>query len=228
MDSVMEKMGIYELFTVFGAGMLSCTIWYCAAGLPKIKYLDSEHSSIIVLGVLTFCYMIGMILQEYSSILDRKYFKFREKACKLFLNDDNKIIENIEELKRFRKVWEKTLNKADNNFQSNEAELFFNIAKTYLERNVDNSNISRINSIYGMSRSLFISIILTIAITIFTGVLWNPQFKIMECIFFKIFLCIVEFSIGILFLYRAKKYAEIKVRTIMKYYADAMEESDCN
>ena len=103
----MEKMGIYELFTVFRAGMLSCTIWYCAAGLTKIKYLDSEHSSIIVLGVLTFCYMIGMILQECSSILDKKYFKFREKACKLFLNDDNKIIENIEELKRFRKVGKK-------------------------------------------------------------------------------------------------------------------------
>lgn len=46
MDSVMEKMGIYELFTVLGAGMLSCVLWYLALGLPYFEKLLSEDNLI--------------------------------------------------------------------------------------------------------------------------------------------------------------------------------------
>ena len=49
----MEKMGIYELFTVLGAGMLSCVLWYLALGLPYFeKLLSEDNLIIIVMGVL--------------------------------------------------------------------------------------------------------------------------------------------------------------------------------
>lgn len=81
----------------------------------------------------------------------------------MFLNDNNSVIKNDEELILYRKL-QKKLHKSILSEKDNE--LFHFRAKTYLERHSDNSKISRINSIYGMSRSLALSSLVAILFTV--------------------------------------------------------------
>lgn len=219
----MEKMGIYELFTVLGAGMLSCVLWYLALGLPYFEKLLSEDNLIIIVMGVLISYIIGIILQEISSLLDDKIFKFRKKARKKYLEDGNRIVKNREELNRFRKLGKEALNKDDIIFSKAEAENFFIISKTYLEREGDNARVSRLNSIYGMSRSLIISTFLMIPCTFFAGIWWKSLFEIMDSIAFKEIMVIVELGMVWIFYKRSKRFAKIKVRVIMRYYSHAIK-----
>lgn len=84
------------------------------------------------MGVL-ISYIIGIILQEISSLLDDKIFKFRKKARKKYLEDGNRIVKNREELNRFRKLGKEALNKDDIIFSKAEAENFLIFPKHILK-----------------------------------------------------------------------------------------------
>ncbi|MEE1216507.1 MAG: hypothetical protein U0K78_03185 [Agathobacter sp.] len=224
MDKVIEKMGIYELFTVLGAGVISVIIWSFALGngyINALLYMNNESDVNLVI-FLIICYIVGLILQEVSSILDDKMLKFRINARKSFLNDNNNIIKNDEELILYRKLAKKKLHKSILSEKDNE--LFHFRAKTYLERHSDNSKISRINSIYGMSRSLALSSLIAILFTVMSYFFNDNTFYVFGtksiC---SVLMIIIELFVFALFYYRTKKYAKYKVRVIMRYYWDEMK-----
>ena len=226
MDKVVEKMGIYELFTVFGAGIISVIIWLVAFGNQYINIIIYNDNNFNWAIFLIICYIVGLILQEVSSFLDAKFLKFRISARKNFLND-NKIIRNEEELRLYRELAKKELNKSELSEKDNE--FFHFISKTYLERHSDNSKTSRINSIYGMSRSLAlasnIAILVTIGAYFFYGNTFNILGKISIC---PVLMVNIEIILSALFYYRAKRFAEYKVRVIMRYYWDEMKNNKQN
>ena len=82
MDKVIEKMGIYEMFTVLGAGIISVIIWSFASGSKYINALLYRNNESNVNWVIFYiiCYIVGLILQEVSSFLDDKAMKFRINA----------------------------------------------------------------------------------------------------------------------------------------------------
>ena len=98
-------------------------------------------------------YFLGVILQEISSAIDKKLFKFREKARCNFLNASSGIVSNELELDSFRKLANKILNKPNDDKIYNEAEneyVYF-VCETFLEAYGK-------SDIYAMSRSLMVSI----------------------------------------------------------------------
>lgn len=98
-------------------------------------------------------YFLGVILQEISSAIDKKLFKFREKARCNFLNASSGIVSNELELDSFRKLANKILNKTNDDKIYNEAEneyVYF-VCETFLEAYGK-------SDIYAMSRSLMVSI----------------------------------------------------------------------
>lgn len=226
MDKVIEKMGIYEMFTVLGAGIISVIIWSFASGSKYINALLYRNNESNVNWVIFYiiCYIVGLILQEVSSFLDDKAMKFRINARKCFLNDNNSVIKNDEELILYRKLAKKKLHKSILSEKDNE--LFHFRAKTYLECHSDNSKISRINSIYGMSRSLALSSLVAILFTVVSYFLNDKTFYVFGtksiC---PVLMIIIELFVFALFCYRTKRYAKYKVRVIMRYYWDEMK---CN
>ena len=223
MDTIIEKLGIYELFTVLGAGIISNVLWFFASGGEyKIISLNKFKGVDIFIGLI-ICYICGLILQELSSFLDNKIFKFRKNARKNIL-ENNKIIKNKTELRLYRKLAKKSLNKKNLHFSDEDNETFYFIAKTYLERHSDNLKISRINSIYGMSRSVSLASIIAITFTVVSYILFNPKFILIgESICSVIVYSILEIMISVLFAYRAERFAKYKARAIMRYYYDEMK-----
>ena len=101
MDSALDKVGLYDFLGVFLSGMLLVVV-SLYLDLPLVNLIENTNNDIInVILFMLESYFLGLILQESSSAIDKKYFKFREKARSNFLNDDNKIIDNELELKSF-------------------------------------------------------------------------------------------------------------------------------
>lgn len=223
MDTIIEKLGIYEIFTVLGAGIISNVLWYFASGGEyKIISLNKCKEIDIFIGLI-ICYICGLILQEVSSFLDDKIFKFRKNARKNILKN-NKIIKNKTELKLYRKLAKKSLNKKNLYFSDEDNETFYFIAKTYLERHSDNSKISRINSIYGMSRSVALASIIAIPFTVVSYILFMPKFLLFgENIYSVIAFIVLEIMISVLFDYRASRFAKYEARAIVRYYYDEIK-----
>ena len=124
MDSALEKVGLYDFFGVFISGMLVVVVCYYL-NLPLVNLIENTDNDIVnVILFMLESYFLGLILQETSSVIDKKCFKFREKARSYFLNDGNKIIDNELELKSFRKLANTILKIQDNNhiYSKNENE----------------------------------------------------------------------------------------------------------
>lgn len=112
MDSALEKVGLYDFFGVFLAGIFFIAITL-SLGLPLPFPL--APTDIVAINLILFtleAYFIGIILQEISSTLDKHVFRIQKSARRTFLNDNNKVAENNLDFKASRKYANEILKKA--------------------------------------------------------------------------------------------------------------------
>ena len=122
MNSALDKVGVYDFFGVLLSGMIVIVV-SCCLDLPLINLIANVENDIVnAILFLVGSFFLGLVLQEISSVLDKKVFKFRENARCKFLNDENKIIGNELELKSFRELANKILNKSNDDQVYNETE----------------------------------------------------------------------------------------------------------
>lgn len=211
MDSAFDKVELYDFFGVFLSGMLVLVVCWCL-DLPLVNLIEKRDNDIV--NVILFIlegYFLGLILQEISSFFDKKGFKFREKARSKFLTN-NKIVDNELELKSFREIANKILDIQDSNHSYSEVEneYVYYQCKTFLETNGKNDKVNRINSLYGMSRSLIIGMPLCL-ILYFKYNINSLSIQSFKVVIIMVFLTIV-------FCERTKRFSEYKVRVILRYY----------
>ena len=127
MDSALEKVGLYDFFGVFLTGILVAAIALFLELPLTLLFVNTENSIIDLILFIWECYFIGVVLQEISSVIDAKFFKFQKNARSSFLDENNKIIRNESELQSFRLVANKILgiNEADHNYTTSENEYVF-------------------------------------------------------------------------------------------------------
>ena len=95
MNSALDKVGVYDFFGVLLSGMIVIVV-SCCLDLPLINLIANVENDIVnAILFLVGSFFLGLVLQEISSVLDKKVFKFRENARCKFLNDENKIIEEL-------------------------------------------------------------------------------------------------------------------------------------
>lgn len=211
MDSALDKVGLYDFFGVFLSGMLAVVISYYV-GIPIMIFTENKDNDFItVLVFLLGSYFIGLVLQEASSLLDKKikYFKFREKARTNFLNINNSVVKNALELKDYQVLANEILskNEASETYSNAECEYVYYYCKTYLELHCKNDKVSRINSLYGMSRSLLLVLpIITIGYIYFNYKSLNLLLVGSLC------------ALAVLFYKRCKRFSKYKVRVILRQY----------
>ena len=213
MDSALDKIGVYDFFGVFLSGMFVVFISYYL-DLPLIIIIENTDNDIInVILFMLESYFLGLILQEISSIVDRKYFKFREKAGSNFLNDDNKILDNELELKSFRELANEILSIQGNNhhvYNKKENEYVYYHCKTFLEIHGKSDKINRINSLYAMSRSLIVSLPICLIAYIICNIKSLGFYTFSYIIIMVLFIPI--------FYIRTKRFSTYRVRVILRYY----------
>lgn len=211
MDSALDKVELYDFFGVFLSGMLAVVISYYVE-IPIITFTENTYNDfIIILIFLLGSYFIGLVLQEASSLLDKKikYFKFREKARTNFLNTNNSVIKNTLELKDYQVLANEILNKNDDSeiYSNTECEYVYYYCKTYLELHYTNDKVNRIISLYGMSRNLLL------ALPIITARYIYFNYKSLDMLIVGS-LC----ASAILFYKRCKRFSQYKVRVILRQY----------
>lgn len=211
MENALSRVGLYDFFTILLSGMTAIIIDYCINGdLEKnlTKILNNKFNNIIIF--LLIGYFIGIILQEISSIFDKKIkiFKFRQKAMRNFLNEHNKIVKNKIELKEYQELANKILKKDQipDEYTEEECEYVYYYCKTQLELNCKSDKMEKINATYGTSRSLMFALIII-------GIRYLYYNKSLSGVIFVV-LCIL---IG-LFYKRCKRFSEYRVRVILRQY----------
>ena len=212
MDSALEKVGLYDFFGVFISGMLVVVVCYYL-NLPLVNLIENTDNDIVnVILFMLESYFLGLILQETSSVIDKKCFKFREKSRSYFLNDGNKIIDNELELKSFRKLANTILKIQDNNhiYSKDENEYVYYQCKTFLETHGKNDKVNRINSLYAMSRSLIVSLPLCL-IVYFICNIKSLDIQNLIAIFTMVLLILIFYR-------RTKRFYTYKVRVILRHY----------
>lgn len=209
MDSALEKLGLYDFFSVFLSGMV-VVILFGYAGYPTITFINAKNDFLDILIFLLISYFIGLvILQELSSMIETYFLKFRKKACENFLNENKHIVKNKLELRDYQISANKILKKAVGNkvYDKTECEFVFHHCKTYIELQNKDDKISRIDSLFGMSRSFLLALPITIAIHIFFH---HESLNIP--------FVVVLIGITYLFYRRCVRYPKYRVRVILRQY----------
>lgn len=84
MDSALEKVGLYDFFGVFLTGILVVAIALFLDFSLTPLFMNTENSIIDLILFILECYFIGVVLQEISSVIDAKFFKFQKTLVLLF------------------------------------------------------------------------------------------------------------------------------------------------
>lgn len=219
MDSALEKVGLYDFFGVFLTGMLSVVIYYYV-GLPVTFFTEVTHSDIMeVLFFLLESYFVGLVLQEASSAIEKskwteklnilKILQFRKNARSNFLNPNNSVVENTLELQDYQSLANRLLQKEIDNdsYTADECEYVYYQCKTYIELQCKSDKASRINSLYGMSRSFLLALPIAIIVYLINNI-ESLNMLILAALVFFIWL----------FYRRSKRFSEYKVRVILRQY----------
>lgn len=220
MDSALEKIGLYDFFGVLISGMVSITVCHLLQ-LPVMSLItvssnsNNGDSAIDVLLFLLTCYAIGLMLQEVGSLLDKYIWQLRERARTTYLKKNSKIIGNKYETQKIVDLAKKILNEDADNLDAEKCEYIYHYCKTRLEVQNKNEKINRINSLYGMSRSLLVSIpLITLAYSLCNkeGDSW-------------ILLVVGACFVWCMFYKRAQRFAEYRVCVVFRQYMDLCENS---
>lgn len=151
MDAVFEKLGVYELFSIFFAGSVitySSIIFndrYFNIGI----FLSSNGLNNTFLFVLISCF-VGFLFQEMGSIVN-KYIIFRGKGLLKEAYSKEKTSVNHLSAQEFKKL--EALFKKNNIIDLEEK---YNTCKYYIIKNGSTSRIDKDLALSSMSRSFFL------------------------------------------------------------------------
>lgn len=240
MEKIIDHLGLYDLLSTFLSGIIIMGGLYLVNIRIPVLFFSSKclikHLFSNMTLFLMCSYFVGLIMQELSSFIERNisFLNFRKNSRSNFLNaaDDKKksklkrifvkynVIDNPKELKEYKVIAHNILKNPQITFSQEDCEYVYHYCKGRVEVKNLGSSIHRVNSLYAMSRSLFVSFsLLTISIIIYLVL------DLMKCFRINIFLyhvnCIYLIPLIILsflFFGRCKRYAEYRVRAVMRQY----------
>ena len=151
MDAVFEKLGVYELFSIFFAGSVITysSIMFNDRYFNIDIFLSSNGLNNTFLFVLISCF-VGFLFQELGSIVN-KYIIFRGKGLLKEAYSKEKAGVNHLSTQEFMKL--EALFKNNN---STDLEEKYNTCKYYIRKNGNTSRIDKDLALSSMSRSFFI------------------------------------------------------------------------
>ncbi len=193
----------------------------------KIEYIALIFINVLARKTINFfilrivSYILGVLIQEIGSFLDRKFTKIRIKSRENFLKP-NKTFFSDYEFEEVKKIANKLLKKKDKNnefFTNKECVKIFFECKACLENSDKMSKANKLDASFAMSRSfvvcnicIFISLIIKFFYTILEKQFsWSLSY---------ILILVYLFLYSVIFYNRAKRYSQMRTKTIIRQYID--------
>lgn len=217
MDNIFNKIGLYEFFGTLLPGLFFL-LSLIMIDIPIVKHITYPNSEIFkIISLVLFSYIIGILLHEIASIFDTKFTKLRLTPRTTFLKE-NVVFKDIE-LENIQTHAREILNTSEGftNFSDKHCSAMFFECKAFLENENKMAKADILDALFSMS---FTFIICNIAILICAAILF--VYEILheynyDTIKFIFILCYTILSCTI-FYKKAKRYSEIRVRTIFRQY----------
>lgn len=221
MDNLFDKFGIYDFFGLLIPGMLFfITLLYIDFPLIKDNIYPSSSTFELIIFILV-SYILGVLIQEIGSFLDRKFTKIRIKSRENFLKPDKTFFSDYE-FEEVKKIANKLLKKKDKNnefFTNKECVKIFFECKACLENSGKMSKANKLDASFAMSRSfvvcnicIFVSLIIRFFYTILEKQFsWSLSY---------ILILVYLFLSSVIFYNRAKRYSQMRTKTIIRQYID--------
>lgn len=215
MENIFEKMGIYDLFGLLIPGMFFLG-YLIAVDCPLLGFFNAPQAGAIQ-GILfiVFSYILGSLMQEIASSVEKKMGWGRERAYENYLSDPKL---NEEEMKDIKKEVYILNGKRDEKEKEEdltpvECRNAFFICKAQLENQGKMDKADRYDGIYCMSRNLLVCNLMILFALIVCGLL-RGSFQCRQTVAVLIY---CAFS-SPLFAYKAKRYSKMRIRTILRQY----------
>lgn len=229
--SFAEQLGLYDFFNVlvYGATFV-CGV--CVLNESLCKLVWSNPSVQKGLAIVLMIYIIGMLLQEFGSAVDKygtKLYKgMHGRILKGSLDEkfekenENGIIDNPAVLKKYRDMSDKVLIKHGLKLDKNRFEneyingYIFSISQYYVSIRGKDKKVEKLRALFSMSKTLMSSFFLLTGCAVLTLV-FNINMSIEICNNFgivthgcehcvdKIIMVVVFFGIGVAFRFRAQR-----------------------
>lgn len=238
MDSIIERLGLYEFFTDLLVGLITL-IAFMSFGpvewffrlitdtnrlyLSKILDQNEFFSSCIFIIV---SYFLGMVVHEIAGLPDKiidkhiktpsdrikKFFLLRTYSRCNFITDKDIIKTGTEQALYSKKIFnderiaedkKRVITTAEKKEEEKKQEDYFLKALSYLETNGKDGKIHRIDSLFGMSRSLTCLSIFFVAYFLINGMFLLAFFALASTI---------------LFYYKSYWYLNYRTREVLRQY----------
>ena len=229
MDTTLDRIGLYDLFGTFLSGaiisQLFCyltTIFLSSEASIAIFQTELSSLSLNALSAVTFSFLVGLVLESCASLMDKKFFHFRDKAMDLIDSAPDKVLSvdissaNLDAMKQ--SILGNTFPQSDPEAKR-KGEYIYQQCKIYLEANKLNAREQSINAIYVLTRNVMVGfgfcMVLYLAIQFlnyrFTASLHPaPAFSLAVIVLFG-------FCIAVLW-NRCTSYSRYRVRVILREY----------
>lgn len=225
MDNIFNKFGIYDFIGIWGPGAIAIT--YDIFSLPwLINWVLDELSLTkynlppiyyIVIVYIAFAYTTGVILHEVGKLIFDRLPLFDFERITYFSKDNVKK-DTISPFSRIRYDYNRSIDSIDKNgvpmnkIFSQNTPISFEKARAYTKNNKEIS-LKRINSyhsVYGFSRSLFLTFLFHFPLAM--------VFMIMKRTMFSICFLFLDVILGALFFCRSYRYFVLWIKNIYIQY----------
>ncbi len=209
MNKILDKLGLYDLIAVLLSGISILTI---SIFVLQYVYKVSVDIDLMVSDTLTFfvfSYFVGLIFQEFTSLIQKKLLYKDNALLKSALcteEDSHTFLTKTEK----DRVYSYVINQLKLNPYENNDNIIYNYCKFKILKSGNMSRMDRDQSISAMSRSFslyFFMLTILFARTLFV----NPSVNI-------IILTIVSFLFTILFYYRCIRFTKLRYINIIRTF----------
>lgn len=249
-----EQLGLYDFFNV----LISGTIFVFGISITNSNVCENLWKEVTIpksLGIFILIYTVGLILQEFASILDEKWLNLyngmKRSVLKNRINDECKIfnhtriINNPIMIKRYRENAKKILKRShisvesDSVFDDDYVNGFvFSACQYYVAACGKDKKVEKIRALFNMAKMLMICFALLTFFNLFAWLfnvemaipLWSTIVPFTPCCdkcFDRFILGVMFFCSTVIFYYRSQKTMRRFLSILMGTY-DAIIRTQSN
>lgn len=224
MDKLFDKLGLYDFWGTFIPGFIGVIVLTNVLeylNINSVLHLNFDYTLVFY---IVYSYLLGVLLHELGhfvqdNIIYRKnpfpiiclprnhgepYDTFLDNENHFFSSEEKKLYDC------FFQEWQQANNITPDNTHRN-TRLFFDYCNYFIEREKKDVKAAKMQSLYGMSRSLFVFFgLLTIAIYP-SSIYFHSDSPILNIIFLS--LCAT-----IIFYIRMKRFNIIRLKVVMRTF----------